>query len=141
MEQGTETGTDPSPSSGNGKPPEPEELTGRARSLANLRPPWRPGQSGNPGGGIRTKHMRERLEKMLLADDGEKLMAAVRETFQLAMGNGASPKLQQWALQTLWDRMDGPLERILAGPGRGAEADGLGPLQVEVVLSEASQRD
>ena len=27
-----------------------EQLTGRARSLANLAPRWRPGQSGNPSG-------------------------------------------------------------------------------------------
>ena len=35
------------------------------KSLANLRPPWKPGQSGNPAGGRKRKTLEEEVMRLL----------------------------------------------------------------------------
>lgn len=58
----------------------PKELSGRERQVANLLPPWKPGQSGNPrgrpvgtGGVSIIKLIKKRLQGSPLFDDQGKL--------------------------------------------------------------------
>ena len=78
----------------------------------NLRPPWRPGQSGNPGGRPKTKPFKDALEAELKAagDDGPSLRKIARALVEKA----AAGDMQ--AIKELADRLDGKSMQALALP-------------------------
>jgi hypothetical protein len=51
---------------------------GKARRLANLRPPFKPGQSGNPGGRPKRRLIDEALTELLLTEDSKIAEAIAR---------------------------------------------------------------
>ena len=75
------------------EPPAPP-LTGKARALANLKP-WKPGQSGNPAGRVRTISTTKKMRDLLARDSD--LAEAVR-VIELAEGPGA---VDRWTVETL----------------------------------------
>lgn len=78
---------------------------GRANSLANLRPPWIKGQSGNPKG--RPRKITNRLERLLRAKDSEtgdkQVDVFVKSIFKRACSRS------DFLAKEIWDRIEGPV--------------------------------
>ena len=72
-------------------------------NTGNLRPPWRPGQSGNPGGRPKTKAFKNALEAELeeAGDDGPSL----RKIARALLDKAALGDLQ--AIRDVRDTLDG----------------------------------
>lgn len=69
--------------------------------------PWKPGQTGNPGGAPREKQFLAALERAVKQDDGKKLRSAADKLLECA-SNG-----EPWAIQQLADRLDGkPTQQV-----------------------------
>jgi hypothetical protein len=113
---------------------------GRAASLANLRPPWRPGQSGNPSGltkdGRPSRSLRTHLEDDIDRRGGPKWLAR-KLLDQVARGNAK-------AIDAVLDRVD-PLDTAGAGrvvlEGLRLELTPTGGAQVTMLRQEASGSD
>ncbi len=68
---------------------------------------FKPGESGNPAGGQKTKRFYNALDRAIVQDDGKKLRAAAEKLLDLAEAGEA------FALQMLADRLDGkPAQEI-----------------------------
>jgi hypothetical protein len=82
-------------------------------NIGNLRPPWRPGQSGNPGGRPKTKAFKNALEAELeeAGDDGPSLRKIARALIDKA----ATGDIQ--AIKELADRLDGKPMQLLEHSG------------------------
>ena len=63
--------------------------------------PWKPGQSGNPGGSPKEKKFLAALERAITQDDGKKLRSAAEKLLDCAVAG------ESWAIQQLADRLDG----------------------------------
>jgi hypothetical protein len=98
-----------------------ETVAGR---LENLKP-WKPGQSGNPGGRPKGKLIDEALEELLLGNDSELALAIAKKL--LARAKAGEVK----AIQLVAERVQGkPKRQIeLSGP------DG-GPLDIHNLTNE-----
>lgn len=110
-------------------------------SLANLRPPWKPGESGNPTGltkdGRYAHSPRRVLEDKLHAQGGRRLHRLVEVWLKHA--NKGSAK----HLEMILDRLD-PLERDKAASAgrvimRGVRLELPGGAKVELVEGERAQ--
>ena len=75
---------------------------------------FQPGQSGNPGGGVREKRFYSTLNRAIAQEDGRRLRNAVEKLLDLA-SEGVP-----WAVQMLADRMDGkPTQQLDHGNADG----------------------
>ena len=63
--------------------------------------PWKPGESGNPGGSPREKRFLTALERAVIQDDSVKLRAAAEKLLDRAAEG------EPWAIAMLADRLDG----------------------------------
>ena len=63
--------------------------------------PFQPGQSGNPGGGVREKRFHATLTRAIAQEDGKRLREAAEKLLDLAASG------ESWAVQMLADRLDG----------------------------------
>jgi Family of unknown function (DUF5681) len=88
-----------------------ETVSGR---FENLRP-WKPGQSGNPGGRPKRRLIDEALEELLLGNDSELSLAIAKKL--LARAKRGEVK----AIQLVAERVQGKPKRNLeiSGPGGG----------------------
>ena len=73
-----------------------------ARRLANLRPPWQPGESGNPSGRPKKKPITEMYERIL--DDPEAI-AEIEKALKSALRKGQMAMVLQ--LKEMTDRVEG----------------------------------
>lgn len=73
--------------------------------------PFQPGQSGNPGGGVKEKLWRKSLDRAIAQDDGVRLRAAAEKLLDLAAGG------EMWACRELGDRLDGKAAQQLIHSG------------------------
>jgi hypothetical protein len=102
------------------KPRDVNELKGRARSLANLKPPIRPGETRNPAGRPRvptfTEIMRKELNKPIKgAEDITRMKALGLKLYDQAMkGNTRAAKLILERLDPAKQRIDRTDLKVLA---------------------------
>jgi hypothetical protein len=69
--------------------------------------PFQPGQSGNPGGGVREKRFYATLDRAIKQDDAKRLRDCVEKLLDLAAAG------EQWAAQMVADRLDGkPAQQV-----------------------------
>lgn len=110
----------------NHRPPQTDDLgaplSGRARSLANLRPPWKPGESGNPRGLTREG---EQVQKAAIRGQLESQLAKPHKKRKVSW---AQALVEQWiedavdgsdavratAREQILKRLD-PLEQVAGG--------------------------
>ena len=82
-----------------------------ANKLDNLKPPWKPGQSGNPtgknAGRPRTRPMTDALKALLDKDDQKLLKGLVAVAAQKALGGD----FRYW--KEIMDRSDGKVMELL----------------------------
>lgn len=78
--------------------------------------PFQPGQSGNPGGGVREKRFYATLDRAIKQEDSKRLRDAAEKLLDLAAQG------EPWAVQMLADRLDGkPAQQVqLSGDADGA---------------------
>ena len=62
---------------------------------------FKPGESGNPGGGVREKRFLSALERAIAQEDGKKLRSAAEKLLDAAAAG------EPWAINQLADRLDG----------------------------------
>jgi hypothetical protein len=74
---------------------------------------FQPGQSGNPGGGVREKRFRAALERAIAQDDGKRLRGAAEKLLDLADAGEA------WAVKELRDTLDGKPAQEITGKDGG----------------------
>ncbi len=98
---------------------------GKARRLANLRPPFKPGQSGNPGGRPKRRLIDEALKELLLTQDSKAAEAIARAL----VGKAKRGNLK--AIQLTAERVQGRPKQAVELSG----ADG-GPMQFENMSDE-----
>lgn len=108
--------TTPSPSNGGGDGP---VLTGRAKSNANLRARWLPGQSGNPHN--RGRPLTAALIKQLTKVKCDKLARAI-------IARAIRGEIQ--AFNAVADRVEGPVDR--SALGLSAKIEG-GKIEIKVI--------
>ena len=72
------------------------------RRLANLRPPWQPGQSGNPSGRPAKKPITELYERLLSKPEN---LAAIEDAVTKALARGQMAMVLQ--LREMTDRIEG----------------------------------
>ena len=74
----------------------------------NLRPPWKPGESGNPSGMPKgTVKITDRLRAIIEKDDGQVAMALATAATKAALKGD----FRFW--QAIIDRIDGPIKQQL----------------------------
>lgn len=62
---------------------------------------FKPGESGNPGGGVREKQFLKTLERAIAQDNSQRLRDAAEKLLNLAAAG------EPWAIGMLADRLDG----------------------------------
>jgi Family of unknown function (DUF5681) len=72
----------------------------QARKLANLRPPWKPGQSGNPTGRPRKRHITKAFERISNTREGQKFIQEVTHDILNKRGMAAVLLLREIAERT-----------------------------------------
>ena len=70
-----------------------------------LRPPWKPGESGNPGGRPKGTSITARLREIVEKDDGEAAKAIAEAAMKAAKGGDFR------FFKELCDRLDGPIKQ------------------------------
>ena len=94
--------------------------------------PWKPGESGNPGGRGTAKPFLDVLNRAIAQDDGKRLRTCAENLLTLA-ANG-----EAWAVQMLADRLDGKPKQQTEVTG----ADGAPLLtSIAIELVRASTRE
>ncbi len=71
--------------------------------------PFKPGESGNPSGAVKSKPFFEALNRAIAQDDAKRLRGAAEKLLDLA-NEGES-----WAVQMLADRLDGKAAQPIVG--------------------------
>lgn len=118
-----------------------EKTDGKARRLKNLRPPWKPGESGNPGGRPRKEIVTARLERFaeqLVPEDMRKLMklkagARWADAWVVVMNRAVITGARQSqiaAFREMLDRIEGKSVARVEVAGEGG-----GPIEIDEIRS------
>jgi len=75
------------------------------KSLANLAPPWKPGQSGNPAGGRKRRTLEEQVMTLLDSEprsDGKSILDHMAEQIVAHIARGKDTPLTRDLLKRIW---------------------------------------